>query len=241
MRNNKPQEVIYIYGKHASLSALCNPKRKIKNIFCTEDIFALYKKTITQFRYEISNMQSLTKLLGNNQIHQGIVLKLEETIFLSNINELDLTKPKCTIAILDQITDPQNIGAIIRSAAAFDVDAIIMASDNAPNENGTIAKAASGTLEIVPIVKVVNLVRTMEQLKKLGFWIIGMDGKSGHPLDKKICSDKVAIVLGSEDSGMRPLVKKTCDFFTKIAISDKVESLNVSNAASIMFHFLNNG
>ncbi|XVN42697.1 MAG: 23S rRNA (guanosine(2251)-2'-O)-methyltransferase RlmB [Candidatus Rickettsia vulgarisii] len=225
----------YIYGKHTVFAALNNPKRSIKNILCTEEIFNANKKLISNFSYEITKMDSLNRLFGFNQNHQGIAA-IVKTIFSNHIEDIDLTNSNCKIAILDQVTDPQNIGAIIRSAASFNITAIILPADNTPDENATIAKTASGTLELVQIVKVVNLKASIEYLKKQNFWVIGLDGQASEYINSKMLSGKAAIVLGSEDKGIRRLVKENCDYLAKILISDKVESLNVSNAAAIAFY-----
>ena len=144
------------------------------------------------------------------------------------------------VAILDQITDPQNIGAIIRSAAAFGITKLLLPADNTPEENASIAKAASGALETVQIAKVVNLKMAIEILKKKGFWIVGLDAHGNNDLNDLAKFNKVAIIIGSEDKGLRPLTIKSCDLLVKIPISEKVESLNASNAASIIFYFLKN-
>ncbi len=229
------KDSLYIYGKHPVFAALNNPKRLIQNILCTEDIFNLNKKLILAHQYQITSSDYLTRLLGPNHNHQNIVVNVK-TIFSNRIEDININNPKCKVAILDQITDPQNIGAIIRSAASFDISAIILPADNSPNENATIAKTASGALELVQIIKVTNLRRSMEYLKKHGFWIIGLDSNATQSLNNKIFSDKTAIILGSEDKGIRRLIKENCDHIVKIAISDKMESLNVSNAAAIAFY-----
>jgi len=226
----------YIYGKHPVFSAINNPNRQIENILCTQAIFDTNTKLISSKPYKIVNNDVLFKLV-ENQHHQGIAAKVKP-IFSYNIEDIDIKKPKHRIAILDQITDPQNIGSIIRSAAAFEIDAIILPLDNSPNENGTIAKAACGTLELIKIIRVTNLNSCMNYLKKHGFWIIGLTGEAKDYFNDKLISDKIALVLGSEDKGMRRLVQENCDYLAKIPISNKVESLNVSNAASIIFHSL---
>lgn len=226
----------YIYGKHPVFSAINNPERHIENILCTQGIFETNKKLISSKPYKIVNNDVLSKLL-KNQAHQGIAAKVKP-IFSYDLGDINIQKPKCIIAILDQITDPQNIGAIIRSAAAFEIDAIILPLDNSPNKNGTIAKAACGTLELTKIVKVTNLSSCINYLKQHGFWVIGFAGEANDYFSDKLISDKIALVFGSEDKGMRRLVQENCDYLAKIPISGKVESLNVSNAASIVFHSL---
>jgi 23S rRNA (guanosine2251-2'-O)-methyltransferase len=225
----------YLYGKHPVFAALNNPRRLIQTILCTEDIFNSNKILISNHPYQIVTTDHLTRLLGANNNHQNIAISVK-TIFSHHIEDIDLTNPHCKIAILDQITDPQNIGAIIRSAASFNISAVILPADNAPNENATIAKTASGALELVPIIKVTNLKRSIDYLKKHGFWVIGLDGNASKTLNSKIISDKIAIILGSEDKGMRKLIKEACDHLAKIPISNKVDSLNVSNAAAIAFY-----
>lgn len=226
----------YIYGKHPVFSALKNPQRHIDNILCTKEIFDLNKNLISSRPYEIVNNDVLSRL-SENQTHQGIIAKVKP-IFSYNIEDIDIKSPKSKVAILDQITDPQNIGAIIRSAAAFDINTIVLPLDNSPNESGTIAKAACGTLELITIVKVTNLRLCIDYLKKHGFWIIGLSGKANERFTNKLISDKMALVLGSEDKGIRRLIEENCDHLVKIPISERVESLNVSNAASIIFHLL---
>lgn len=225
----------YMYGKHASLAALMNSKRKIEYIYCIQNIYYQYNKIINKYKYEIVDGNFLTKLVGLDHNHQGIILKLY-SIFSDDINIINFEDPNCKIVILDQITDPQNIGAIIRSAAAFGIDSIILPNDNSPQESATIAKTACGTLELVKIIKVTNLKTTMDFLKTKGFWIIGLDSKADEILNKKLLTNKIAITLGSEDKGLRRLVKETCDHIVKISMNPMVESLNVANAASIVFH-----
>ncbi|WP_341763929.1 23S rRNA (guanosine(2251)-2'-O)-methyltransferase RlmB [Candidatus Tisiphia endosymbiont of Beris chalybata] len=235
MLNKNTKAFHYIYGKHTVLAALKNPRRHIQNILCTEEIFYSNKNLLTNFPYEITKMDFLTRLFGLNHNHQGIAAYVK-TIFSDHITDINTVNPNCTIAVLDQITDPQNIGAIIRSAASFNIATIILPADNTPDENSTIAKTASGALELVQIIKVTNLRRTLEYFKKQNFWIIGLDGHADQLLTTKMLSGKVVIVLGSEDKGIRRLVKETCDSLAKISISPQVESLNVSNAAAIAFY-----
>ena len=222
----------YMYGKHAVLAALSNKNRIVKQVYCTEDVFAQNKNLISKFRYEITNSEGFTKIIGPAGPHQGIAAYLSG-LFSNEIRDIETIDK---VAILDQITDPQNIGAIIRNAAAFNFEAIIIPADNAPDENSTIAKAASGALELVQIIKVPNLRNAIEFLKKNGFWIIGLDGHAKEILDKKLISSKMAIVLGSEDQGLRRLTKENCDHLVKIPISHSLESLNVSAASAIVFH-----
>ncbi len=224
-----------MYGKHSVLAALNNANRTIETILCTQDVFDKEKELISKYKYEITSPNFITKILGQDQNHQGIIAKVG-SIFSNNINEIDFTKTNCRITILDQITDAHNIGSIIRSAAGFGIDAIILSHDNSPDENGTIAKVASGALELVKIIKVTNLRTTMEYLKKEGFWIIGLDSNAEESINKQLFTNKIVLALGSEDHGMRRLTKETCDYIVKIPMANKVESLNVANSAAVAFY-----
>lgn len=223
----------YMHGKHAVISALKNPKRIIKQVLCTEESFNQNKQLISKYKYDIVKDTALTKIIGQNQNHQGIVAQVF-TVYTYDLTDLVFCDK---IAILDQITDPQNIGSIIRSAAAFNIEAIIMPIDNNPTENAAVAKAASGGLELVKIIKVTNLKSVIDHLKSNDFWIMGLDGRASDILDKSMYSKKIAFIFGSEDRGLRQLTKRSCDYLVKIPISKTMESLNVSNAAAIIFHW----
>lgn len=224
----------YIYGRHPATAALSNPQRKIIEIHCTQEVFTKHKDLIESHKYKIATSQQLNSLVPKDATHQGIAL-LVAPIATSNLGDIDLNDPEAKIAILDQVTDPHNIGATLRSAAAFGIKAIIMTNDNSAEESGVVAKTACGALELVPIIRVVNLKSTIELLKKQGFWIIGLDGSAKEFVSKKVLSGKVAMVLGAEGSGMRRLTMEACDLLVKIPISETMESLNVSTAASIVF------
>ena len=145
---------------------------------------------------------------------------------------------RCNVLILDQVTDPQNIGAIIRSCAAFGTKAVIVQDKNSPQESGSMAKAAAGTMELVPVVRVTNLARAIETLKKHNFWIVGMDGYAKDNVDKIDKNAKLGVVMGSEGSGMRRLIEESCDITVRLPINPKVESLNVSTAAAVVLYEL---
>lgn len=233
--NKKNSDHFFIYGKHAVREALANPKRVIFEILLTQNNFADFAPLIGSRSYKIVDAEKITDIVGSHELHQGIA------VLTTSSEEFGIEKLPANIsriAILDQITDPHNIGAIIRSAAAFNIDVIIMPKDNSPEQNGIIAKIASGALEHVTILKVTNLVKTIETLKEKGFWVVGFDGSAKITLPEKLIDDKLVVILGSEGYGMRQLTKKSCDIIAKIMMTDKVESLNVSNAAAIIFHEL---
>lgn len=228
---------VIIYGYHACMAALQNPKRKILKCLCTADIAAKMNDK-TKAKFQIVERKEIEKLVGGGAVHQGIVvvaLKLDDF----NIDELsDMLKDKddCHVLILDQVTDPQNVGAIIRSAVAFDTTALIMQDKNSPLESGAMDKAAAGMIEHLPIVRVTNLSRAIERLKKEGFWIVGMDGYAKMMISELKKGGKIAIVMGSEGKGMRHLIEENCDIAVKLPISEKTESLNVATAAAIALY-----
>ncbi len=243
MRNYKKQtnnsvNPYYMHGKHAVLAAINNDNRRIEKIYCLEKTFLEHRNKLDNFTIEIVSIDFINKKIGLGQPHQGIIAYVH-SIFLNNINEMDFTKTIDRVVILDQITDPQNIGAIIRSAAAFGITKLILPADHTPEENASIAKAASGCLELIQIAKVTNLKTTITTLKNKGFWIAGLDSKGQDNINNLVKFDKLAVIVGSENKGMRRLTSQACDFLVKIPISDKVESLNASNAAAIIFHTLN--
>lgn len=238
--NNLNRSEYYMYGTHAVLSATRNSKREIKKIFCLPRFAEEFKDKLKNHDLEIVQNDFILKKIGKDQPHQGVIA-LVSSIFKNGIDELKFSPTKDRVVILDQISDPQNIGAIIRSAAAFNIDKVILPKDNAPDENATIAKAASGCLELVQVAKVTNIKQTIEALKNKGFWIVGLDSKGQNNLTEIVNIDKVAIIIGSEGKGMRKLTSEACDFLIKIQISDQVESLNASNAASIIFYLLHLG
>ena len=178
--------------------------------------------------------------MPQDAVHQGFALycnRLENTA-LEDLIALAEDKTQCHILILDQVTDPQNIGAIIRSCAAFETLGLVMQDKNSPLESGAMDKASAGTIEFVPISRVTNLNRAIEKLKDSGFWVMGMDGYATTTIDKINKSGKTAIVMGSEGKGMRRLVEENCDSSVKLPISPNVESLNVATAAAIALYEL---
>ena len=233
------QQVI-LYGRHAVLSALKNPKRQIIKLMILPENEADIKKECPTAIYQITSKKDLEKILPSAAVHQGFALitKPLEPVFLEDLIEKSRDLEACRILILDQVTDPQNIGAIIRSAAAFDALGVIVQDKNAPFESGAMAKAAAGTMELTPLVRTTNLSRTIETLKKNGFWIVGMDGYATQKIDEIDKSSKLAVIMGSEGSGMRRLVEENCDLKVRLDINKNVESLNVSVAAAIVLYEL---
>lgn len=244
-KKNENNGGVLLYGKHATISAIANPRRKINKILCTADNFAQVREVCRKNQreeglIEISERRDIEKMLPPQAVHQGMAVlcsKLED-FSLEEICDALQDKTKATVMILDQVTDPQNVGTIIRSCVAFGCDALIMQDRNSPQETGAVAKAAVGMMEFLPIVRVTNLSRAIEKLKNCGFWVVGMDGYATQYIDSLDKNSKLAIVMGSEGKGMRRLVEETCDIAVKIPMSEKVESLNVATAASIILYEL---
>ena len=167
--------------------------------------------------------------------HQGLVLDCEplDELFLDDVLHGDPTRP---VVVLDQVTDPHNVGAILRAAAAFNAGAIVTPDRHAPPESGTLAKSASGALEVVPWVRVVNLARALDEIGEAGYWRIGLDGAGPQTLGDALPAGPVALVLGAEGDGMRLNVVQHCDSIARLPISAAMESLNVSNAAAIALY-----
>jgi len=248
--NNKKTENnsnnIILYGKHAVLAAIANPRRKISKIVCTKENFPLIREACAKNKTEESIIRTverrdIDKMLQKDAVHQGMAVfcSKSEEYSLEEICDNLQHKQKATVMILDQVTDPQNVGTIIRSCVAFGCDALIMQDRNSPQETGAVAKAAVGTMELLPIVRVTNLSRAIEKLKDCGFWAVGMDGYATQYVDSLDKNTKLAVVMGSEGKGMRRLVEEACDISVKIPMSDNVESLNVATAASIVLYELN--
>lgn len=236
--NNKEQ--LIIYGRHAVISALKNKKRHIQKLLITAENRTEIEKEAPNTPYIITDKKEFSRILGDEAVHQGFALYCNrlETYDIDDLIALSNNKERCHILILDQVTDPQNIGAIIRSCAAFETLGLIMQDKNSPLESGAMDKAAAGTIEFVPIARVTNLSRAIESLKDAGFWVLGMDGYAKDTIDKINKSGKTAIVMGSEGKGMRRLVEENCDSSVKLPISPRVESLNVSTAAAIALYEL---
>jgi 23S rRNA (guanosine2251-2'-O)-methyltransferase len=186
-----------------------------------------------------AEVTDLARLVPGDAPHQGIVIEVDplEDIWLADLLERgqDNQRP---LVILDQVTDPHNVGAVLRSAAAFDALGIITQDRHAPPESGALAKAASGALEFVPWVRVVNLARSLDEIGEAGFWRIGLTGTGKRTFAEAIGTARVALVLGAEGEGMRQNTETHCDELAKLPISPRVESLNISNAAAIALYAL---
>lgn len=238
---------LWIYGIHPVLAAVANPERTSFRIVVTPDNEATLGARLDVLiqghprggpKIEVMTREALERVLPRGAVHQGVAALVDKLAELDIDDIVRATEHQhdARVIVLDQLTDPHNVGAIIRSAAAFGVAAIVLQDRNAPGATATMAKAASGALERVPLVQVVNIVRALERLKQAGFWCVGLDGGASQSLHEADLSGKVALVLGSEGEGLRRLTREHCDLMVRIPIAKSVESLNVSNAAAIALY-----
>jgi 23S rRNA (guanosine2251-2'-O)-methyltransferase len=228
---NRPR----LWGKHAVAAALDNPNRKVLRAWATRETadFLQFPKDIP---LTIADVADLGRLVPHDARHQGVVIEVEplEDAWLDGI--LNTDPERAVLLVLDQVTDPHNIGAIMRSAAAFGAIGIVTQDRHSPPESGVVAKAASGTLERVPWIRVVNLARALEEIAEAGFWRIGLTGDAQTELKAALGPARVALVLGAEGPGLRPNTRDHCDALARLPISNAVESLNVSNAAAVALY-----
>jgi 23S rRNA (guanosine2251-2'-O)-methyltransferase len=229
----------WLYGLHAARAALANPRRMIRRVALTERVADELRSSLSRVHAEVLAPDALTRLLPQGAVHQGVGLLCEPLPLLDLEATMALAAAgRRIVAILDQVTDPHNEGAILRSAAAFGVSAVVVQDRHAPPESGALAKAASGALDIVPRVVVVNIARALEALGRLGFWRIALTSDGEAALSEAAPSGDIAIALGAEGAGLRRLVRERCDTAAWIPTVGAIDSLNVSNAAAIAFYEL---
>ena len=227
---------VRLWGRHAVEAALKNPDRQHRKLWATrEGIASLDGDLPDDFTVEYAQPADLGRLVARDAPHQGLVLDCDalDDVWLEDVIAGDPARP---LLVLDQVTDPHNVGAILRSAAAFGACAIVTQDRHAPPESGSLAKSASGALEIVPWVRVVNLARALEEIAEAGHWRIGLAGEAELALADALPSGPVALVLGAEGEGMRHNIQQHCDALARLPISAAMESLNVSNAAAVALY-----
>ena len=227
---------VRLWGRHAVEAALKNPARSHRKLWATrEGLDSLDGELPANFPLELADMPDLDRLVARDAPHQGLVLECAalEDIHLDEVLDGDPSRP---IVVLDQVTDPHNLGAVMRSAAAFGAAALVTQDRHAPPEGGVVAKSASGALEVLPWVRVVNLARALEEIAAAGYWRIGLAGEAASTLAEALPAGPVALVLGAEGPGMRHNIAAHCDALARLPISGMVESLNVSNAAAVALY-----
>ena len=227
-----------LWGKHAVAAALDNPERKLLKVWATRDA-AAFMQFPKDVPVTLAEAPDLGRLVPHDAPHQGVVIEVEplEDVWLDEL--IGGSAERAILLVLDQVTDPHNVGAILRSAAAFGAAGIVSQDRHSPPESGVIAKSASGALERVPWTRVVNLARALEEMAEAGFWRIGLAGDAETELRDALGSPRVALVLGAEGAGLRPNTREHCDAIARLPITDAVESLNVSNAAAVALYAAN--
>ncbi|MCW8084948.1 23S rRNA (guanosine(2251)-2'-O)-methyltransferase RlmB [Sabulicella glaciei] len=235
-----PEEGVWLWGLHAVSAALRNPARRLRRLLVTRGAEAeLAERAESPWRIkpEFVERDRLDRMLGGEAIHQGAAL-LVEALTPPALPQL-MEQTTGPVLVLDQVTDPRNVGAILRSAAAFGAAAVLMQERHAPAETGTLARAASGALEVVPVLREVNLARAIESLKQAGLWVVGLEAAGPVTLAQSgLVGRRVALVLGAEGEGLRRLTRESCDELVRLPIRPAMESLNVSAAAAVALYEL---
>jgi 23S rRNA (guanosine2251-2'-O)-methyltransferase len=227
------------WGRHPVTAALANPDRTVRRVWGTREALAALGGLPSTIPVTYADGADLGRLVPSDAPHQGLVAEVDplDDIWLGDLLERGADpEDHRPLLVLDQVTDPHNVGAVLRSAAAFDALGIVTQDRHAPPESGALARSASGALEVVPWVRVVNLARALEELAEAGYWRIGLTGHATATLAEALGPPKVALVLGAEGEGMRQNTESHCDQLVKLPISPKVESLNISNAAAIALY-----
>ena len=234
----------FIVGQHAVIEALRNPERKVLRVFLTEESRknihrrSPKKNLLSDVKVYFKTKKELDKYsTKENLLHQGYVAEIEH-LEARPLKDFIKEKNNITLACLDGVTDPRNIGSLIRSAASFDIDGIIIKERNFPDESKLMYKAASGSIEYMKIFEVSNINSTLKNLKDKNFWVYGFDGRGEKNFTDIEWKGNTILLFGSEGSGMHEHTTKYADFLVKIDINKKIESLNISNSAAIVFHYL---
>lgn len=228
-----------LWGIHSVEAALGNPRRKLRRLLATEAGFAKVAAAASTRGVRVERVadDELAHRVPREAVHQGLLLEaeplprigLEEAV-------LDQEGPSRLVVVLDQVTDPHNLGAILRSAAAFSALAVVVQERHSPPLTGTVAKAASGALDRVPVAEVVNIARALESLKEAGFQILGFDSEAAYQIGQCDLTGDIAIVMGAEGDGLRRLVRENCDRLVRLPTNARLASLNVSNATAVALY-----
>ena len=238
-----------LWGRHAVIAALHNPKRTLSRVFCSKNNRSLLDEEISKIRsegpssipdLEVLPIQEMNLLVPSDSLHQGFVIiseALQEPNFEWFLEKNNAT-PNLTLVLLDQVTDPQNVGAIARSSAALGAHGMILQSRNAPKLDGMLAKAASGATEYIPIFRVTNIARAIRKMQEFDISCFGLAGESDVSINNASLTTRLALVLGAEGSGLRRLTRESCDQLVSLPTVDHFSTLNVSNAASIALYEL---
>jgi 23S rRNA (guanosine2251-2'-O)-methyltransferase len=238
-----PAGAVWLYGTHAVAAALANPARRLRRLVITQEAqasLAAECPTPWPVQFEIADRDRIDQLLGARPgggiVHQGVALLTDQLTAPALLDALARPGP---ILVLDQISDPRNIGALMRTAQAFGAACVIAQERNAPEETGALAKVASGALELIPLLRIVNIARALIVLKSADVWVVGLDGTSPTALNgEAFAGRRVCLVLGNEGEGMRRLTRETCDEVCALGMPGGMESLNVSAAGAVALYEL---
>ena len=238
----KHADSVFLYGRNSVNAALANPKRDCIRLFASDRAAEQLNGSDSERvpLLSMSGPEMFSGLIPADAPHQGLILEVRPLPGCALEDLQPIEGRKNIILMLDQVTDPQNVGACLRSAAAFGARAVITQDRNSPTESGALARASAGGLEITQWLRVANLAQTLEALREMGYWHVGLDGNTDQSLKQVSLGDNIVIVMGSEGKGLRPLVQKNCDMIAKIPMTGDMESLNVSNAAAIALYELAN-
>ena len=244
---SRPDNRPLFWGRHAVAAALANPERRVRRLLALSDTsswldeaLAAARARLPQNGRTIVDRETLDETLPPGAVHQGVAIladPLPEPA-VEDIIEAAAGRTPQIFVLLDRVSDPHNVGAVLRSAAVFGALAVIVPEHGTPEVTGALAKSASGALETVPLLRVVNLVRLMDRLKELGFWCVGLDETAEESLSSIEAGRRVALVLGAEGEGLRRLTRERCDFLARLPAKGPMLSLNVSNAAAVALYEL---
>jgi 23S rRNA (guanosine2251-2'-O)-methyltransferase len=239
-RRPDPTKGLWLYGRHAVEAALANPRRSCHRLLATAEALARLGARGQRSGLELLVVEraAIDRVVGAGAVHQGLALSVAPLPRLGLRQTCAPEPGRNVVLVLDQINDPHNLGAILRSAAAFGVRAVVMPERRSAEQGGAVAKAASGALDTVPLVEVVNLARALDELAGLGYWRVALDGGAEATVDAVPDLDDLVLVLGAEGTGVRRLVGEHCDFAARLPVAPAMDSLNVSVAAGIALYAL---
>lgn len=227
---------MYLFGTHTCIKALENPARVVERVFIVHKEILSKLPPIDHLKVEVISKSNLEKMLPLQAVHQGIALKVQPLKPFSISFLEQLNQPNQCVVLLDQVSDPYNVGAIMRSAAAFGAQAIILTARHSAQESAIIAKAASGALDVIPMCVINNVAQALDELKQIGFWSVGFSEHAPCSINQIDLTGKMVLVMGAEGEGLRRLTQKKCDFLAKLPTEDNFSTLNVSVAAAIALY-----
>jgi 23S rRNA (guanosine2251-2'-O)-methyltransferase len=227
---------VILYGWHTVKAALENPERRVRRLFATQNAMRRLADDGVPLTVELEPVrpETIARRLSPDAVHNGLLAEADP-LPSPDLEELE---PSDLVLVLDQITDPHNVGAILRTAAAFDVAAVVTTARHSPQATGVLAKSASGALEYVPLITVQNLARAIERLRERGFAVVGLDSRGQDDLAGTTVRPPLALILGAEGKGLRQLTRASCDHLARLDLPGRIQSLNVSNAAALALYIV---